>query len=290
MNKIKKIGLFDSGMGGLSILQDFLRKYPGKNFVYFADTANLPYGEKNKEELRNCCTKIQNFLLSLDVSALVIACNAASCLYVDKKKYKNIPLINVISPTIKKLMEVCTEGKKVGIIATPFTVKSNIYFNTIKSLDPSLNIFQRSAPDLAPLVEKGWERQECKTALRKNLEPLLQKNIDVLVLACTHYFFLKEEIKQILPAHIQIIDPLSHLGLNIQNKIQRTQNLEGIKDLKMKEKKNLENAEHFKEKKNNSNVQIYMTQRQPKLEETARQMMKRLQTAQAPQITVLNSF
>ena len=275
MNKIKKIGLFDSGMGGLSILQAFLHKYPDKNFVYFADTLNLPYGGKGWEELEKCCTKIKDFLLSLGVEVLVIACNAASCLYFNRGHYKNIPLINIISPTIQKFMEVRAKSEKTGILATSFTVKSNIYLNVIKSLNPNIKIFQKEADELAPLVEKGWEKQECKTALRKNLEPLLQKNIDTLVLACTHYFFLKGEIRKMIPPHVKIVDPLNLKNLNIQNKIQE-QNLEDTKD--------------FERRKNNSNVQIYMTQEQPVLAETAGQMMKDLQTAKAPQITLLNSF
>ena len=102
----KKIGLFDSGMGGLSILQALIKQFPNKDFVYFGDILNLPYGEKSKEELSQCCIKIKDFLLSSGADTLVVACNAASCLYLNQTHYKSVPLINVISPTVKKLIEI----------------------------------------------------------------------------------------------------------------------------------------------------------------------------------------
>ena len=223
-----KIGLFDSGMGGLLVLQGFLQKYPTKDFVYFADTLNLPYGDKSKEDLQKCCIKVKDFLLSLGVDVLVITCNSASCLYIDEKSYKNIPQTNVISPTIKKLMEVSSENDRVGVLATSFTVQANIYPLKIQSLKPQLKVFQEPAPDLASLVEKGLaQSSECKGALKKHLESLLKKDIDILVLACTHYFFLKDEIKKLIPSSIKVVDLLDDFELEVletQNKIQRQAN------------------------------------------------------------------
>ena len=259
MNKIKKIGLFDSGMGGLSILQALTYQFPNKEFIYFADTLNLPYGEKSKEELHQCCLKVKDFLLSLGADTLVIACNAASCLYLDQNNYKNIPLINVILPTIKKLMEVSSENDKVGVLATSFTVQSNVYPIKIQALKPQLKIFQEAAPDLAPLVEKGFAHHpKCKEALKKHLEPLLKQEIDILVLGCTHYFFLKDEIKKMIPSHIKIVDPLDYLIIPDQ--------------------------EDSKETKASSNVEMYLSQEQPEFVKAAHQIIK------DPQITVLNSF
>ena len=284
MNKIKKIGLFDSGMGGLSILKVLLQKFPGKDFVYFADTLNLPYGEKSKEDLQKCCIKVKDFLLSLDANTLVIACNAASCLYLNQTHYKNIPLINVISPTVKKLMEVSSENDRIGILATPFTVRSNVYLNIIKSLRPQLKVFQKATPDLAPLVERGFAHHlKCKEALKNHLQPLLKQNINILVLGCTHYFFLKDEIKQILPSHIKIVDPLDDLDVKgfkdfkTQNKIQKPVHLGDVKN--------------FKENKSDSNVQIYMTQEQPEFVKAALRIIKNPQNlSSTPSITILNSF
>ena len=281
-----KIGLFDSGMGGLLVLKGFLQKYPTKDFVYFADTLNLPYGDKSKEDLQKCCIKVKDFLLSLGVDVLVITCNSASCLYIDEKSYKNIPQTNVISPTIKKLMEVSSENDRVGVLATPFTVQANIYPLKIQSLKPQLKVFQEPAPDLASLVEKGLtQNSECKEALKKHLESLLKNDIDILVLACTHYFFLKDEIKKLIPSSIKVVDLLDNFELEIletQNKIQRQANLG--------EDTEKENQEDFKEKTGNSSVQIYMTQEQPELAGTARQIVKDLHTAEPPKITILNSF
>ena len=281
MNKIKKIGLFDSGLGGLSILKALLQRFPNKDFVYFADTLNLPYGEKTNEELKKCCLKVKDFLLSVNAEALVAACNAASCLYLDKKSYKNTPLINVISPTIKKLMEVSSNNETVGVLATPFTVKSNVYPLQIHSLKPQLKVFQKSAPDLAPLVEKDRKGQECRTALRKNLEPLLEKNINILVLACTHYFFLKEEIHQIVPPHIKIVDPLD--WFTAQNGAQEQAN---SGDSKPQNKRKTE--ENITESQ--GTLHLYMTQEQPEIVKAVRQIAKGCTLPSPPQITLLNSF
>lgn len=272
---MNKIGLFDSGVGGLSILQAFLRKYPDKDFVYFADTLNLPYGDKSREELQKCCTKVKDFLLPLGVEALVMTCNSASCLYVNQTHYKNIPLFNVISPTIKKLMKVSTENDRVGVLATPFTVQSNVYPLKIQSIKPQLRVFQEPAPNLAPLVERGLaETSECKELLKNYLGSLLKKDIDILVLGCTHYFFLKDQIREIIPSSIKIVDLLDDFDLedfNIQDQEQM-------------------NPESVKEKKYDSNVQIYMTQKQPELERIACQITKDLSIVHPPKIKTLNSF
>ena len=259
MNKIKKIGLFDSGMGGLSILQALIKQFPNKDFVYFADTLNLPYGAKSKEELSQCCIKVKDFLLSLGTDTLVIACNAASCLYLGKTNYKNIPLINVILPTVKKLIEVSSENDKVGVLATSFTVQSNVYPTIIQPLRPQLKIFQEAAPDLAPLVERGLAHDpKCKEALEKHLKPLLKQDIDILVLGCTHYFFLKDEIKKMVPSHIKIVDPLDYMILPDQA--------------------------DAKEEKKSSNVEMYLSQEQPEFVKVAHQIIEN------PKIEILKSF
>ena len=255
----RKIGLFDSGMGGLSILQALVKQFPNKDFVYFADTLNLPYGDKSKKELFQCCTKVKDFLLSSGADTLVIACNAASCLYLDQTHYKNIPLINIISPTVKKLIEVSSDNDKVGVLATDFTVQSNVYPTTIQPLKPQLKVFQEPAPDLAPLVERGLAHHpKCKEALEKHLEPLLKQEIDILVLGCTHYFFLKDEIKKIVPFNIKIVNPLDYLVLPDQADV--------------------------KEEKTSSSIEMYLSQEQPEFVKVAHQIVK------DPQITVLKSF
>lgn len=301
MNKMK-IGLFDSGMGGLSILQVLLKKYPDNNFIYFADTLNLPYGNKSKETINQHCTKIKDFLLSLDVDLLLITCNSASCLYIDKKNYKNTPLLNVISPTIKKLMKISSENNRVGILATPFTVQSNVYPLQIQSLKPQLEVFQESAPNLASLVEGGRAKaSECRESLKKHLEFLLKKNIDILVLGCTHYFFLKDQIREIIHPHIKIVDLANDLDEeDFQNKIQGQKNPEDIKKIipprhsKEENPRSVQNfteqmcSENIKERKSDSKIQIYMTQEQPVLEKTAKQIVQNLQITAPPQIKILN--
>ena len=273
---MNKIGLFDSGVGGLSILQGFLRKYPNKDFVYFADTLNLPYGDKSRKDLQKCCIKVKDFLLSLGVEALVMTCNSASCLYLDQTHYKNIPLFNVVSPTIKKLMKVSAENDRVGILATPFTVQSNVYSLKIQSIKPQLKVFQEPVPNLASLVERGLvETPECRESLKHHLESLLKKDINILILGCTHYFSLKDQIREFIPSSIKIVDLLDDFeweDFNIQNHQEQM------------------NPEDIKEKKSDSNVQIYMTQKQPEIERIAYRMAKDLSMVHLPKIKTLNSF
>ena len=198
---MKKIGLFDSGVGGLSILKDLIPY--SSELVYFADTLHLPYGEKTEEELKGYCTQIQKFLLSQSVDSIVVACNTASTLFIKDSHYKNIPLFNIITPTVDSALAL--NPKKIGILATPFTVSSKVYPKLLSENIKFENIYQQEAPLLADKIEKNiLSLDQCLPLLKKYLNPLIEKNIDTLILGCAHYSFLEDEIRKMFP-HLQIV-------------------------------------------------------------------------------------
>ncbi len=202
---MKKIGLFDSGVGGLSVLKMLIPYFPSVDFIYFADTLNLPYGEKNQKELKQYCVQVQNFLISQSVDVMIVACNTASTLYVGSTHYKEVPLFNIITPTVESAVSLSHLNDKVGVLATSFTVSSEIYPELLLKALPSLKVYQQVASLLAGAVEKNINfLEESRPLLQKYLNPLMEKKIDTLILGCAHYFFLLDEIKKILP-YVQII-------------------------------------------------------------------------------------
>ena len=212
--KKQRVGLFDSGLGGLSLLKTLSQTNPQTEFIYFADIKHLPYGEKTKKELNVYCTAIQDFLLSLGVDIVIIACNSASSLFIERKFYKNTALYNIISPAVKTALQISRlrQKKKIGILATPLTVRSNVYAENLLSKDPSLKIIQQSVPLLTAFVEKGqFHLPECVKTLENYLLPLARKKINILIPACTHHLFLIDEIKKIMDPSVDIVDPRDEL-------------------------------------------------------------------------------
>ena len=204
--EIKKIGLFDSGVGGLSILKPLLKAFPEKEFIYYADNLYWPYGQKNNAELKNRCQYIQDFLISLNVDAMLIACNTMSALWMNQTLYQNIPVLNIIAPVIQKALQT-TNNNKIGILATKGTVESQIYPRYLLAQNPDLQIYQNPSPLLSAWVEQKLKHESsCRPLLQRYLQPLIKKEIDTLILACTHYSFLIEEIKSFIRPSVQIVD------------------------------------------------------------------------------------
>lgn len=193
--KKNPIGIFDSGIGGLLIVKEMKKQMPYENFIYFGDTKNMPYGNKSKNFIIEHSIKLVTFLYKKKCKALLIACNSITSNALDiiiKKFRKKILIFNVIDPIIKK--DIFLSSKKIGILATPATVKSNFYIKNIKKHSKNLDIIQVSAPLLAYFIEKNIKFKNIKNYVIKNyLEKL--GSIDTLILACTHYLFIKEEIK-----------------------------------------------------------------------------------------------
>lgn len=208
------IGVFDSGVGGLTVLHHLLIDHPQYNYIYLGDNANVPYGNKSAEVIYGYTKKAIDFLYSKNCKLIIIACNSASAQALRRiqqeylpEKYPDLKVLGVIRPIAEKISSV-KSIKKIGIIGTNATVSSDAYGKEISHLRPDIEILQQATPLLVPLIEEGWmKKPETKSILKKYLRELKMKQIDSLVLACTHYPFLLKEIKKIMGKSCLIFDP-----------------------------------------------------------------------------------
>lgn len=208
-----KIGVFDSGLGGLTVLKYFLRDLPAYNYIYLGDNARLPYGEKSQDTIYEYTREAVDFLFSAGCRLVIIACNTASSQALRRLQHEYLPnypgrrLLGVIRPLAEAIAG-NEKIKTVGIIGTKATIKSGAYESELKKLKPELRIEQQAAPLLVPLIEEGWaHKPETKMILKKYLRPLKAKKIDALVLGCTHYPFLHKEIDKIMGRRIFVPQP-----------------------------------------------------------------------------------
>lgn len=207
------IGVFDSGLGGLSVLKHFLKVLPEYNYMYLGDNARVPYGEKSPEKIYEYSQEAMDFLFKSGCNLIVIACNTASAQALQRlqqewlpKHYPNRRILGVIRP----LAEYAAKSKfeRIGVIGTKSTIKSSAYKTEIKKINPKIDVIEKSAPLLVPLIEEGWSKKpETKMILKKYLRPLKESCVKVIILACTHYPFLLEDIKRISGRKIDVVDP-----------------------------------------------------------------------------------
>ncbi|MFC2110411.1 glutamate racemase [Bacteroidota bacterium] len=205
MNK-QPIGIFDSGIGGISIWKEILQLLPNENTIYLADSKNAPYGQKSKEEIIALCIKNTEFLIKQGCKIIVVACNTATtnAINILRETY-NIPFIG-IEPAIKPAA-LKTITNTIGILATKGTLNSSLFAETSSKYISNINVIEQIGEGLVPLIENGHtESVEMNLLLKKHLQPMLHKNIDCLVLGCTHYPFLIPQIKKITGPNVQIID------------------------------------------------------------------------------------
>ena len=202
----KPIGIFDSGFGGLTVMSAIRKELPNENLIYFGDTARVPYGSKSKSTVLNFSKEIAGFLVKNGVKMIVIACNTASVFSLSElKKNLDIPVIGVIEPGAETAVS-ATKNKKIGIIGTEGTIKSGSYVKAIKKISKA-SVYQQACPLFVPLVEEGWIKNKLtNAAVQYYLKPLLEKNIDALVLGCTHYPLLKDIIQKHAGKNIILID------------------------------------------------------------------------------------
>ncbi len=200
------IGIFDSGIGGISIWKEIVQLLPHQNTIYLADSKNAPYGQKSKQEIIALCKKNTEYLIAQGCSIVVVACNTATtnAIQILRETY-NIPFIG-IEPAIKPAA-IQTKTKAIGILATKGTLNSRLFAETSKKYMEGIHVIEQIGEGLVPLIENGDIRSK-KTAilLEKYIRPMLLQNIDCLVLGCSHYPFLIPQIKKITGASIQIID------------------------------------------------------------------------------------
>ncbi|MDD3806410.1 MAG: glutamate racemase [Candidatus Marinimicrobia bacterium] len=201
------IGIFDSGLGGLTVYRQIRTLLPSENIIYLGDTARVPYGSKSTATIRDFTSQITRFLLNQPVKALVIACNTASSLALDVvMTLTHLPVINVIEPGVLEALRL-TQRKRVGVIGTRATIESEAYPKKIHEYDPSLQVYSVPCPLFVPLVEEGWEHHlVTKMIAEEYLNPLISLAIDTLILGCTHYPILKPVLQTILPLNVTIVD------------------------------------------------------------------------------------
>ncbi|WP_185849429.1 glutamate racemase [Blattabacterium cuenoti] len=205
ISPLSPIGIFDSGIGGLLIAKEIKIQMPNEDLIYFGDTKNMPYGEKSKEFIIKNSMKIASFLYEKKCKALVIACNSIASNALDliqKKFHKKILIFNVIDPVVKN--SIFLSFNKIGIIATPATIHSNCYIKKIKKYYHHLDVVQIATPLLAPIIENGLEMKKINPIIKNYLSHL--KSIDAMLLACTHYLFLKQEIENFYHRKVHLID------------------------------------------------------------------------------------
>nr|WP_288931542.1 glutamate racemase [uncultured Allomuricauda sp.] len=202
----KPIGIFDSGVGGTSIWKEVAKMLPHENTIYLADSANAPYGEKSKEEILQLSIKNTELLLDLGCKMIIVACNTATTNAIDYlRSHYPVPFIG-IEPAIKPAA-LHTKTKKVGVLATKGTLSSSLFHNTSKLFAEGITVLEQEGKGLVELIEAGKvQSPEMKKLLNEFLQPMLEQNIDCLVLGCTHYPYLIPVLKDILPQNITIID------------------------------------------------------------------------------------
>ena len=204
----RPIGVFDSGLGGLTVLKEIMKITPNENIVYFGDTARVPYGPRSKETIIKYTFQAIDFLISKNVKAIVIACNTATARALKEANEKyDLPIIGVIEAGAKTAAYT-TKNKIVGVIGTDGTIRSKAYNIEIAKIDPEIKIVDKACPVFVPIVEEGWANTDIASlTARRYLEELMDKGIDSLVLGCTHYPLLKRTIGEIVGENVKLVNP-----------------------------------------------------------------------------------
>jgi glutamate racemase len=201
----RPIGVFDSGVGGLTVLKVLAERFPQESFLYLGDTARLPYGSKSANTIRRYSEQNVHFLLKQGVKAVVIACNSASSQF-PETLYEELPIYNVIHPGSRQALRL-SQNKRIGILGTRATVKSAAYATELKRLDNDVEVFSQACPLFVPLAEEGWDEDPITNlVVYRYVQPITQHGIDTLVLGCTHYPILKKAIEKVTGHGIALVD------------------------------------------------------------------------------------
>ncbi|QSZ26935.1 glutamate racemase [Aceticella autotrophica] len=216
---LRPIGVFDSGVGGLTVLRRLVEILPGEDYIYFGDTKRVPYGDRSKEEIKRFAGQIINFMKEKNAKAVVIACNT-TCATIDKKEYDAV-LFDVLQAGAKSAA-LFTKNKKIGVIATKRTIESLSYDKNIKAINEGIEVYSAACPDFVPLIERGLANSdEAYESAYEYLSGFKYKNIDTLVLGCTHYPIMSETIKKIVGENIKLIDPAIKLSFDAKDYLKK---------------------------------------------------------------------
>ena len=214
------LGFFDSGVGGLTVVRAARKLLPNENIIYLGDTARVPYGSKSPQTIRRFAAEDVEFLLDHGVKAIVVACNTATAHALPKLQARfRIPIMGVIEPGVDAILE-DPAADRIGIIATRGTIRSHAYQHALAQRRTGLIIHAQSAPLLVPIVEENWlDHPATESILRTYLEPMVEKGLDCLLLACTHYPLLVPTLRKLLPESIQVIDSASTCADHLQREL-----------------------------------------------------------------------
>jgi glutamate racemase len=217
------IGIFDSGIGGLTVVRAIYERLPEESTIYFGDTARVPYGPKSPETVRRYSLEILHWLLGQGVKAVVIACNTSTAHALEALRAESpLPVIGVIEPGARAAAG-ATRGGPIGVIGTAGTIASNAYARAIQQRCPGAQVVQRACPLFVPLVEEGWfDHPAAELIAREYLEPLSQSGVDALVLGCTHYPLLKPLLQRVMGPEVKLIDSAQETANALDAVLKRT--------------------------------------------------------------------
>jgi len=221
------IGVFDSGIGGLTVVKKILEIFPDYKILYFGDTARTPYGGRGEEVIKKYAEEDVEFLIKKGAKIIVIACNTVSAVASNDLKEKfDLPIFEVVTPAVEKAIQI-TKNKRIGIIGTRATINSRIYEKLIQEKDPTIKVFSRPAPLLVPLIEEGWlKKGETKRILKSYLHPLKMAQVDTLIMACTHYPLLREQIQLKIGRRVKLVDPGEEVVLKLKEFLEKNKEIE----------------------------------------------------------------
>ena len=214
----RPIGVFDSGLGGLTVAREIMRNLPMEKIVYFGDTARVPYGSKSKQTIQRYSRQIVRFLKTQEIKAIVVACNTATALALSaiREEAGDMPVIGVIEPGAKVACEETANGR-IGVIATRATIGSHVYSDAICSIRPDAYVVSKACPLLVPLVEEGWLHDRITDAIiMRYLDEVLEYDVDTLILGCTHYPLLRSEIRRLVGERIHLVNPAYETAVELK--------------------------------------------------------------------------
>ncbi len=218
----RSIGIFDSGVGGLTVLREIIKAMPQEDTIYFGDTARVPYGTKSPETVIRYAHEITSFLVRRDIKLLVVACNTVSAVALNGlKRHFPIPVVGVIEPGAKRAVEVSRSGR-IGVIGTAGTIKSSAYSRAIKRLNAQAEVLTRACPLFVPLAEEGWtDNQVARLTAQSYLQDLKEAGVDTLVLGCTHYPLLKPLICETMGPDVALVDSAEETARSVAEILSR---------------------------------------------------------------------
>lgn len=213
----KAIGVFDSGVGGLTVVKELIRQLPGENIIYFGDTARVPYGIKSRETVIRFSIENILFLLKQEVKLICVACNTVSSIALPVVRgHFRVPIVGVISPGAREAVY-ATKNKRIGVIGTKATIASGAYEKEIRLLEPGIKITSCACPLFVPFVEEGWIKERAvRDVAEAYLKPLKEAKVDTIILGCTHYPLLKSVIRDVMGNRVILIDSAKQVATEVK--------------------------------------------------------------------------